>query len=264
MSAERKCEYCGTELRGKEPFCPKCGTYDQSLIPANSRFSVIRPQTIAELKLYCREHGIPLSMLDHSIGEDIDDAPMNGIFRDGARVTVYENAPNGERFIVYSGNDESRAVGAYFSRLIDSCHAAGIFPERMAGLNDPGSYRVERAGSERPNNRFGGLLFAALGVLGVIIAIIIISKVTAHWGDGYYSAGSEYYYKNGKVWYINSDLGWIDYEFEEGEYPEDFLGEDYLPEWPFNEFLQPADVDSLDELKGLGDEMITDDAAAQD
>ena len=107
MSAERKCEYCGTELRGKEPFCPKCGTYDQSLIPANSRFSVIRPQTIAELKLYCREHGIPLSMLDHSIGEDIDDAPMNGIFRDGARVTVYENAPNGERFIVYSGNDES-------------------------------------------------------------------------------------------------------------------------------------------------------------
>ncbi|MBQ4429059.1 MAG: zinc ribbon domain-containing protein [Clostridia bacterium] len=264
MSPERKCEYCGAELRGKEPFCPKCGTYDQSLIPESSRFSVIRPQTVEELMLYCREHGIPLSMLDHSIGEDIDDAPMNGIFRDGAHVTVYENAPSGERFIVYSGNDESRAAGLYFSRLIDSCHAVGIFPERMAGLSDPGSYRLERSTPERQNIRYGGLLAAALAVLGAIIVVFIISKIAAHWGDGYYSAGSDYYYKDGKTWYINSDFGWIDYEFVDEDYPVDFLGEEYSPEWPFNEFLQRADVDSLEELNGLDDDVITDDASEQD
>ena len=105
---------------------------------------------------------------------------------------------------------------------------------------------------------------AALAVLGAIIAVFIISKIAAHWGDGYYSAGSDYYYKDGKTWYINSDFGWIDYEFVDEDYPVDFLGEEYSPEWPFNEFLQRADVDSLEELNGLDDDVITDDASEQD
>ncbi|MBR5947556.1 MAG: hypothetical protein IKZ82_02760 [Clostridia bacterium] len=249
MSVERICEYCGAELRGKEPYCPKCGTYDQSLIDEKSRFSVIRPQSIEELKLYCREHGIPLSMLDHSVEEDIEEAPMNGIFRDGRRVIVYENAPSGERFILYSGEDEARAAGIYFSRLIDACHDAGIFPERMAGLSDPGSYRLEDERIEKTNLHWSGLLSVLLVGAVIVTAVLVLARAVAHRGDGYYTFNGNYYYKDGYNWYIDSELGWI--KLDTADYEEDtkeFLGETYLPDWPITEFSQPEDVDSPDEL----------------
>ena len=259
MPVERTCEYCGAALRGSEPYCPQCGTYDQSRIPENSRFSVIRPETVSQIKTYCREHGIPLAMLDHSVGEDLEEAPMNGIYRDGDHVIVYENAAHGERFIHYDGRDEARASGMFFSHLIDTCHRAGIFPERMAGLNDPGSYRTESALERGPQLRTGGLVAVALTVIGVITAIFIISKLAVHWGDGYYTAEGIYYYKDGNDWYVNSELGWVNYETEdEGGYPEEFLSGSYDSEWPVEAFTYPEAIDSLD---GFEDQIDNDDGA---
>lgn len=236
MAHQKLCEFCGGEMQKSELYCPRCGTYDQSRIDPEDRFTVIRPSSIEELSVYASEHGIPLQTLAFSIGEDHADPLMNGIYRDGEHVIVYENAPNGFRSIGYDGTNEEEAAELFFSHLMDECHARGIEPERMAGRNDQRISRAHSSLSSLREPRRRSLLAIAV-ILGIAaVAVTLVSLFVLHLNDGYYSDAGVLFYKDGRNWYYSTGASWVRYEAEDGQYPDEFLGGDFDPSWGGSEF----------------------------
>lgn len=267
MPIEKHCEFCGAELKEKELYCPKCGTFDQSQTDEESRFTVIRPRTVEELNTYCNEHGIPMYRLGFFVDEDLSEPGVNGIYRDGERVLVYENAPNGFRNLVYAGPDEEAAVGLYFGHLLDICHANGIHPERMSGVNDPRISEVLSGPQKEydPHRRKVKYRLVAIAIIGAILAAAIIFLIF-HARDGYYSDGSELYYRDGTKWYFNIGESWVEYEAMDEEYPTEFLGSRYNEGWGGVEFTLTDDgeLPSVDDEDGEGEELTADEQADED
>ncbi len=245
MPNDKYCAFCGAELSEKEVFCPKCGTYDQSETEPQDRFTVIRPRSIEELKVYCGEHGIPCSRIGFFVDEDVVEPFANGIYRDGARVIVYENSPNGFRNIGYMGESEEAAVELFFPHLIDQCHEFGIHPERMKGLSDPAVAEAV-SGRQHLPDRGRGRRVAAARIVAVILAaaavLALIVLLLIHSRDGYYSGAGGLYYKAGSKWYYHNGTSWTPTETPEDDYMGDFLGRSYDPSWGGESFYLPEDI----------------------
>ncbi len=128
MASTSKCPYCGSTVRSDEQNCPGCGAPNE-LYVADSPKKITNPKTIAELQEYCAERGMPLPKMRFFIGEDFREPCAFGIYRDGDSFVVYKNKSGGDRIVRYSGPDEAAAVHELFVKLLDECHARGIYPE---------------------------------------------------------------------------------------------------------------------------------------
>lgn len=249
MPVEKRCQFCGAELEMNQMYCSQCGTFDQSRTGEESRFSVIRPKTIEELKIYCREHGIPVSRLGFFVDEDRAEAYANGIIREGERVLVYENAPNGARNLIYSGNDEESAVALFFGHLIDVCHEENIHPERMSGIDDPAassSLSVTYSESEPVIKKAMLIKIAAIAAVAALLITLIV-LISIHSSDGYYLNAGSLLYKNGNKWYYyNSDTTWSRAIITDEDIDAEFLGRNYDPSWGGSEFFLAEDDDTED------------------
>lgn len=129
MPSTVKCEFCGSAILSSDKFCPSCGASNSQYVEDTAAI-ITDPKTIAELQEYCTERGMPLLRMRFFIGEDCKEAKAFGIFKDkNGEFVVYKNKSDGSRAERYRGRDEAFAVGEIFQKLLDECHARGIYPD---------------------------------------------------------------------------------------------------------------------------------------
>ena len=73
-----KCEYCESFIDDTETSCPNCGATNENM----KRVANGVPTTIEELKDYCVEHNLPISMMRFYIGENYKLPKAYGIYKD--------------------------------------------------------------------------------------------------------------------------------------------------------------------------------------
>ena len=132
LASTGTCPYCGGTLRSDHKFCPSCGAENPHFVEDTPR-RIVHPRTIAELKEYCAERGMPLLRMRFFIGEDYQQPRAFGIYQTGDRFVVYKNKDNGNRAVRYDGPDEAYAVNEIFQKLLVECHNRGIYPDREPG-----------------------------------------------------------------------------------------------------------------------------------
>ncbi len=110
-----KCEYCDSFIDDSEDFCPNCGAVNANM----KRVANGVPTTIEELKAFCVEHNLPLTLMRFYIGENYKLPKAFGIYKDedSGEFVVYKNKSDGSRAIRYQGFDEAYAVNEIYLKL---------------------------------------------------------------------------------------------------------------------------------------------------
>ena len=246
MASTHKCEYCGSTITSEDRFCPSCGAENPNYIADTPR-QVFLPRTVAELKEYCAERGMPLLRMRFFIGEDYREPKAFGIYKDGDEFVVYKNKSDGSRAVRYRGPDEAHAVDEIFTKLLEECHNRGIYPD---GKPVEGA----RSGRKKPS-----LLRTLLTVLAVMLALTLIASAISgfrHRNDGYYDFGGEtVYYHHGSDWYYTYDYNDAGYWYEAdsapvsdpSEYSEYYVGEDWDSDWGVSDFKESSTWESIQE-----------------
>lgn len=84
------------------------------------------PKTINELKILANVEGVSLAHLGFHIGLDMESEGTTCIVRDGnGTYSVYENVTDGERNVLYEGEDEEEAVATIYDRIVPVARRAG-------------------------------------------------------------------------------------------------------------------------------------------
>ena len=84
MASTSQCPYCGATVSSEDKYCPGCGAPNEGFVAATER-RVFMPKTIAELKEYCAERGMPLLKMRFFIGEDYRKPKAFGIYKELAK-----------------------------------------------------------------------------------------------------------------------------------------------------------------------------------
>ena len=243
MASTHKCEYCGSTITSEDRFCPNCGAENPNYIADTPR-QVFLPRTVAELKEYCAERGMPLLRMRFFIGEDYREPKAFGIYRDGDEFVVYKNKADGSRAVRYRGPDEAHAVDEIFTKLLEECHNRGIYPD---GKPAEGA----RSGKKKTS-----LLRIFLTLLAVMLAVSLISAAISgffHRNDGYYNfGGGTVYYHHGPAWYYTYDDNISGYWYEADNAPasdpsEYYIGEDWDSDWGVSDFKESSTWESIQE-----------------
>ena len=210
------CAYCGGTLRSDQKFCTNCGASNPNYVEDTPR-RIFHPKTIAELKEYCAERGMPLLRMRFFIGEDYREPRAFGIFQDGDRFVVYKNKDNGNRAVRYDGPDEAYAVNEIFQKLLSECHNRGIYPdERPTSDGSRSNPHGQMTNGQALRKGCGLLILITLiigAVAGGILAMFLgIDRFRSHRNDGYYRyADQSLYYRDGNSIYCRSEADdwWI-------------------------------------------------------
>ena len=259
MASTSKCAYCGGTVRSDEKNCPHCGA-------ANSHYTVdtprqiIHPKTIDELKEYCAERGMPLLRMRFFVGVDFKEPKAFGIFRERNEFVVYKNKADGTRVIRYRGPDEQYAVNELYQKLLSECHQRGIYPDGRPpemtytdselhgtpNTTDTDDYdpkidpkRFRGPGMSRMRELF--LKIVGFGIVGILIALMLICSQQAHKNDGYYRFDSDsdtYWYLYGNNWYYSdSDSNeWLKGDPGVDDYTDYRWGTDFDSDWGITDF----------------------------
>ena len=166
MASTSKCPHCGGVIRSDEKTCPHCGAENRNYSPDTPR-TIYQPKTIAELKEYCAERGMPLLRMRFFIGEDYREPKAFGIYRDGKDVVVYKNKADGSRAVRYRGADEAYAVNELFQKLLSECHNRGIYPDGEPLSRSAGG-AADGESFSRPRSKLPLLLSLAFGAATIL------------------------------------------------------------------------------------------------
>ena len=247
MASTNQCPYCGSTLRSDEKVCPNCGAANEHYVQDTPR-RIVKPRTIAELKEYCAERGMPLLRMRFFIGEDYREPKAFGIYRDGEDVVVYKNKADGSRAIRYRGRDEEHGVDELFQKLLDECHSRGIYP-------DGGTPTTRSSGgSKKKSSSLTGLKAFGIWLLVLVLFGMISGAVRScqHSKDGYYSNGNgTVYYHYGNDWYYtydDNDAGYWYYSyggFPESNYEDYSVGDTWSSDWGVSNFKESSTWDSI-------------------
>ena len=253
MASTAKCPFCGAVVTSDQKFCTSCGGKNENYIEDRPQ-RIIRPKTIAELKEYCAERGMPLLRMRFFIGENFQEPRAFGIYQSGNIFTVYKNKADGSRSIRYSGPDEAYAVNELFSKLLDECHSRGIYPD--------GRPQVSRGGTNQTRTFTSGarakkkswfrrpVFWILLAVAVLAIAFSVINN------DSNYTLKNGYYlFENTALYHYNTDSprgynNWHLYQdssWEKSRMPfktkrealKHYKGDEYKSEWNAAEIRFP-------------------------
>ena len=236
---ERKCEYCGGLLTGKETNCPSCGAPVPAAPSAATGSSSGRnrvPRTIEELKAFAQKHNLPLKKMRVFLGEDCKEAKAFGIYQESAdSFVVYKNKADGSRAVRYRGPDEAQAVRELYQKMRDMVRQQNAFQTSV------GTSPVSR-GKKRSSDRWGISGLPKWVKWGFVILIVLILYFAIFWHTkrrGYYHYNNDYYYQQNGSWYIFEDDGWIPYvideEFED-HYEDYYMSDSYSSDYGVDSF----------------------------
>lgn len=142
--------------------CPYCGTPNWEIDPNV-------PETIHDLRNYCKKRRIHLHRNHFHLMEDYKEPKAYGLYRDeGGQYIVYKNHASGEREISYSGDSEREAVQHLYGSL---CRA-------LRGTEGRGSHKSSQKGFERvkkSERRRVALKFITLIVLVAAAAALLLA-----------------------------------------------------------------------------------------
>lgn len=245
MASTSQCKYCGSTVSSADEHCPNCGAPNEGFVAETER-QIFLPKTIAELKEYCSERGMPLLKMRFFIGEDYREPKAFGIYRDGNDFIVYKNKANGQRAIRYQGPDEEFAVSELFAKLLEECHNRGIYPD--------GKLPEESAAKTRRRTKKTSPLLLIVFIIAVVFNFVSgIASNFQHRNDGYYSTGDgTVYYHYGSDWYYTYDLNDSGYWYEASDFPaadydEYALGEEWDSDWGVSNFKQSSTWSQIQE-----------------
>lgn len=111
-----KCVYCNSDIEATLEVCPNCAAPNANIV----RMTADTPGTIGELKKWYRSKRLPAARFTRFfIGKNISEPKVFGIYQDKTtgEFVVYINNVNGERKVMYHGEDEAYAVNLIFLRL---------------------------------------------------------------------------------------------------------------------------------------------------
>lgn len=224
------CDYCDAFIDDTEEFCPNCGGVNSHLV----RSAVGIPQTIEELKQWCREKNVPLEQARFFIGENYKGARAFGIYKDEEteNFIVYKNKSDGSRAIRYEGKDEKYAVNEIFQKLKEEMlNQKKNIKDRQNSIKN--TYKKKRSSKKKTKN----MLLLFIVAFALLYLASVMSKVPKR---GYYEYGNQmYYYQPSDGWYQYTDDDWnktdIDeilsenYEdyYESGSYYDDYETSDF-------------------------------------
>ena len=243
MASTHKCEYCDSTITSEDQKCPYCGAENPNYIADTPR-QIFLPRTIAELKEYCAERGMPLLRMRFFIGEDYREPRAFGIYRDGDEVIVYKNKSDGSRAIRYRGPDEAHAVDEIFTKLLEECHNRGIYPDGKAPESG-------RAASKRKSKWKSFLIIFAI-YLGIMLLMSVVNGIR-HRNDGYYNfGGNTVYYNYGSDWYYTYDDNMAGYWYTAddppvSDYNEYYVGDSWDSDWGVSDFKESSTWQSIQE-----------------
>ena len=170
MASTLKCPFCGGTLLSNEKNCPHCGGKNANYVEDTPR-RIFHPKTIAELKEYCAERGMPLLRMRFFVGQDYREPKAFGIYKAGEnRYVVYKNKADGTRAVRYDGPDEAHAVNELFEKLLSECHNRGIYPDGAVSRASGGSISRGSSGSSSSQSSSGRLKkWTPLFIIGFFI-----------------------------------------------------------------------------------------------
>lgn len=145
-----KCEYCESFIDDSEDTCPNCGAVNINM----KRVANGVPTTIEELKDYCVEQNLPISMMRFYIGENYKLPKAFGIYKDetSGEFIVYKNKADGTRAIRYQGTDEAYAVNEIYLKLQSEAQKQNA--RKIARMQSQSqSHYTERVSSQRYANQ---------------------------------------------------------------------------------------------------------------
>ena len=227
----KTCSVCGGSVRSDEPVCPQCGAPNEV------------PQTIEELKSYCRKRGMPLQRMRFFIGENYQEPKAFGIYEQNGRYIVYKNKANGTRAVRYDGPDEGNAVKELFLKLLDECHNRGIYPDGEPKQMVQPQQKHKRFRSRYTSSNIILYLFILFVALFLLIGYLDYRR------NGYYRSGDDtLYYRYNSVWYVSDD----DTDWHKTDYPgetieEYYSGRNYDPDWGQSNFTESRIWEDLQE-----------------
>ena len=218
----KQCSVCGGSVRSDEPVCPQCGAPNEV------------PQTIEELKSYCRKRGMPLQRMRFFIGEDYQKPKAFGIYAENGRYIVYKNKANGTRAVRSDGPDEGYAVKELFLKLLDECHNRGIYPDGKPKQMVQPQQKHKRFRSRYTSSNIILYLFILFVALFLLIGYLDYRR------DGYYRNGNDsIYYRYKSVWYTSDDgTHWHETDYPGETIEEYYSGRNYDPNWGQSNFTE--------------------------
>lgn len=249
MISSDRCPRCGALVLPQEKFCAQCGASLQeatsaSGTPAEPRTAppiMDKPDSIEALKAYCDAKGMPLEKMRFFIGQDYRQPRAFGIYFDGDSFVVYKNKADGSRTVRYQGPDEAYAVNELFQKLLDECHARGIYPD--------GKPRMTEA-QRKAQRRAKRIAVCVVAATLAIIAAVSFFMIRHHRADGYYRYSDDaYYYRYGGDWYYDyGDNYWVEVDdFPYDDYGDYYLGDDYDDSWSAGDFRDSSAWESIHE-----------------
>lgn len=149
-----------------------------------------QPQTITELKRYCRKNRVPLNQLRFFIGYDYRPPKAFGIYQYGDHFVVYKNKADGTRVVHYDGVSEQYAVRELYHKLLAECRVHGIYlkgaADRSGGKGKAGS---EKSGKKKPiaKDSASMVTYVIIGLVALFFFVVLI--VTAIQDGGRSASG---------------------------------------------------------------------------
>ena len=245
MASTHKCEYCNSTITSEDQKCPYCGAENPNYIADTPR-QIFLPRTIAELKEYCAERGMPLLRMRFFIGEDYREPRAFGIYRDGDEFIVYKNKSDGSRAIRYRGPDEAHAVDEIFTKLLEECHNRGIYPDGQAPERDAAAQAKKR-------RSIRSVILCCLLIYFIVVLVATIIGAFMHRSDGYYNfGGGQVYYHYGSDWYYTYDDNTAGYWYSADDppvssYSDYYVGDDWDSDWGVSDFKESSTWESIQE-----------------